>query len=201
MPEYNQKINGLSLQQLKKEIKERHQSEVYRKVFNIGSKGGAPTSAMQMWKNKYLFPYGNIASINDFDRGLQTTKASSNVVNPFSKSEMDKDLETRQQEKLFFSKYRLQISDMGGLHKCAHWVEELKKPLVITQNDVGNDLTRFVIGFPMESIPYKSDQEKKIQNLKYIVTKLGIQKLTFKKQLEDKTITEEQYGEKMEQVE
>ena len=170
------------MQKLKKEIKERHQSEVYRKVLNIGSKGGAPTSAMQMWKNKYLYPFGNIAAINDFDRGLKTTKASqSSIVNPFSKKESSKDLETRQQEKLFFSKYRLEISDMGGLHKCAHWVEELKKPLVITQEDVGNDLTRFVIGFPIESIPYKSDQEKKIQNYKYIITKLGIQKLSLKK--------------------
>ena len=46
MDNYKAKISGLSLQRLKKEIKERHQSEVYRKVLNIGSKGGAPTSAM-----------------------------------------------------------------------------------------------------------------------------------------------------------
>ena len=29
-------------------------------------------------------------------------------------------------------KYRLTIEDLGGLIKCEHWLEELKKPLNVS---------------------------------------------------------------------
>ena len=35
-------------------------------------------------------------------------------------------------EKIVKEKYRLKVSDMGGLHMCKHWIEELKKPLSIS---------------------------------------------------------------------
>ena len=35
-------------------------------------------------------------------------------------------------EKIIKEKYRIKEADMGGLHKSQHWIEELKKPLVIS---------------------------------------------------------------------
>jgi hypothetical protein len=69
---------------------------------------------------------------------------------------------------------------MGGLHMCQHWIEELKKPLVISQEDVSKDLVRFVHGFPIDSIPYQSENEKKIEKYKKAITKIRIDKLHLK---------------------
>ena len=49
---------------MKKEIKEEQEAEIWRKIFSAqdGEEGG-----LEGWKKKYLYPYGNIAPIPDFD--------------------------------------------------------------------------------------------------------------------------------------
>jgi len=55
------------------------------------------------------------------------------------------------------------VEDMGGLVNCHHWIEELKKPLMIKQGDISRDVCRFMNSFPQDAIPFKSNNEKKIE--------------------------------------
>ena len=54
---------------------------------------------------------------------------------------------------------------MGGFHKCSHWIEELKNPIQLSQDDVSKDLYRFAHAFPIEFIPYKTENQHKIENM------------------------------------
>lgn len=67
------------------------------------------------------------------------------------------------------------VDDMGGLHKCGHLIEELRTPLLISQEEVARDLVRFVHGFPIDAIPYESDNEKKIKRSRKDVTHLKVE--------------------------
>ena len=64
---------------------------------------------------------------------------------------------------------------MGGLHKCSHLLGELKRPLLISEEEVARDLVRFVHGFPMDAIPYETDNEKKIKRSHRDITHLRVE--------------------------
>lgn len=64
---------------------------------------------------------------------------------------------------------------MGGLHKCSHLLDELRAPLLISQEEVGRDLARFVHGFPMDAIPYETDNEKTIKRSRRDITHLRVE--------------------------
>ena len=66
---------------------------------------------------------------------------------------------------------------MGGLYKCAHLVEELQRPLFISQEEISKDLVRFVHGFPIDAIPYETDNEKKIKKTRRDITRIRVDKL------------------------
>lgn len=65
---------------------------------------------------------------------------------------------------------------MGGFHKCSHWIEELKNPIQLSQDDVSKDLYRFAHAFPIEFIPYKTENQHKIENMSRKITKVQIEK-------------------------
>ena len=48
---------------------------------------------------------------------------------------------------------------MGGAVKCDHWMQELKKPIMISQDEISKDLHRFAHAFPVEFIPFKTDND------------------------------------------
>ena len=63
------------------------------------------------------------------------------------------------------TKYRMKIEEFGvskGM-SILHWLEELKKPLQITQKEIGENLQRFVINFPMDTIPHITEDERNIR--------------------------------------
>ena len=49
---------------------------------------------------------------------------------------------------------------------------------------MSKDLVRFVHGFPIDSIPYQSENEKKINKYKKILTNIRIDKLHLKQKME-----------------
>ena len=63
------------------------------------------------------------------------------------------------------NKYRLTIEDLGG-HKnqwqFQHWIDEMSKPLQITQDEILQHLNRFVKSFPINAIPHQTEDEKNI---------------------------------------
>ena len=48
---------------------------------------------------------------------------------------------------------------MGGAVKCDHWMQELKKPIMISQDEISKDLYRFAHAFPVEFIPFKTNND------------------------------------------
>lgn len=49
---------------------------------------------------------------------------------------------------------------------------------------MSKDLVRFVHGFPIDSIPYQSENEKKIEKYKKTITKIKIEKLHLQKEMD-----------------
>ena len=54
-------------------MKDRQEAEIWKKVFSAhgGEEGG-----LEAWKKKYLYPFGNIAPVPDFDLGAHGDAAA-----------------------------------------------------------------------------------------------------------------------------
>jgi hypothetical protein len=121
--------DNFSLKQLKKQIKEGQESEVWTMIFS--SKEGE--SCLKTWKKKYMYPFGDIAPIKDFEK----TDLQGEIQKMVKSSSSNLSLNVDEEDKIAFErivkqKYRVTIEDMGGLHMCQHWIEEIKKPLSIS---------------------------------------------------------------------
>ena len=76
------------------------------------------------------------------------------------------------------------VDDLGGLTVSAHWIEELSTPLKISSDQIHRDLIIFMMRFPINSIPYSTDTEKKIKMLKKEIIKIKIKVLKLKQKHE-----------------
>ena len=80
-------------------------------------------------------------------------------------------------EELMSNKYRITIEDLGGSKRkylFQHWIDELSKPLQVTQQEIREHLNRFVKSFPVNSIPHQTEDEKNIDEFKRKITKTKV---------------------------
>lgn len=67
-PEFKEKINDFTnIDKIKQDIKKDRAERVWNQIFkpdlNLGKLG-----ILQIWKQKYLYPYGNIMPLNQFEQ-------------------------------------------------------------------------------------------------------------------------------------
>jgi len=188
---------NLNVDQLREKVKMDNAEKVWNKIFKPDAKLGK-LGILYQWKAKYLFPYGDIAPLRDFETDMSSkqphakTKSARQGASTRPQDEFEQELQQRLPvemrnfldsqphrtfEKLINEKYRLSVEDMGGLQYCAHWVEELKQPILISQDQVSKDLHRFSNAFPIEFIPFKTDAEITIENLQKRIKRIQIKKM------------------------
>jgi hypothetical protein len=86
--------------------------------------GGGDVSAIQQWKRKYLYPFGDIAPIQkhgELKRPLVDVAKVKSVEKMIEELEIQEGVSNKPVEKSYFeelmtNKYRLTIEDLGG-HK------------------------------------------------------------------------------------
>ena len=69
-----------------------------------------------------------------------------------------------------------------------HFIKELGQPITIKQDEISRDLYRFVEQFPVDLIPFKSENEVQIENIVKRIKKLQSKKINHSqnlKQLEE----------------
>lgn len=81
-------------------------------------------------------------------------------------------------ERLINEKYRLKREELGASHMAEHFIKELQQPITIKQEEISRDLYRFVEQFPVDLIPFKSENEVQIENIVKRIKKLQAKKIS-----------------------
>ena len=103
----------------KQDILEEQQKDIMEQLY-----GGGNVSAIQQWKRKYLYPFGDIAPIQkhgELKRPLVDITKVKSVEKMIEELEIQEGVSSKPVEKSYFeelmtNKYRLTIEDLGG-HK------------------------------------------------------------------------------------
>ena len=143
---------------IKKDKAERVWNQIFKPDLNLGKLG-----ILYIWKQKYLFPYGNITAINEFENqqtdNRPNQKSQSSLRSRSQQPDQPQHDETtinKTFDNLVHNKYRMTVDDIGGEVMARHWIEEISKPISITQFEINQDLQRLGSTFPIDVIPYKS---------------------------------------------
>jgi len=64
MDEDKKKLSKMSVKNLREELKKKSEELVWKKIFSAKDS----SNLLDQWKNKYLYPFGNIAPMKDHER-------------------------------------------------------------------------------------------------------------------------------------
>ena len=111
------------------------------------------------WKNKYLYPFGDIAPIPD-DQADGKKGSTEMIYDSFATHvDMQSGINQSSFQKLIGKKYQLPFSVVGENNE---WLNELQQPLSITIAEIKKDLRKFSVGFPRDKIPHLSHEEERL---------------------------------------
>jgi hypothetical protein len=179
-----------NLEKLKEGIKVDNANSVWNKIFKLDPLLGR-LGILYHWKSKYLFPYGDVAPLRDFEEDPVSKKPSKYATSQGQSDQSIQNIESmlpvelqnslenqpvKTFETLINNKYRLCIEDLGGEVLGAHLLDELSRPINITQDQISKDLHRISNAFPTEFIPCMTDAEILIESLQKKIKKLDLKK-------------------------
>lgn len=110
--------------------------------------------SVDYWKNKFLYPYGDIAPMKDNTATTEPEELHEENHVYGGKQAAEK-VQITSLAKLISSKYRFPVE------KCykKEWLAELQKPLNVQADDILRDLYKFVKDFPVEIVPHLNSDE------------------------------------------
>ena len=144
--EFQKGISAHSLNKVKKEIQES----------TAASQWAAVNTGLDQWKQKYLYPFGNIAPIPDAT-GKVTEELYGGLASQVDLENGAPSVSKDAFAKMVRVKYQLPISVAGTIEE---WRLELQKPITVTVYEIKKDLRKFIRGFPTERVPHLTAAEE-----------------------------------------
>ena len=135
IPGHKKKARAYGLDKVKKDIQDQA-AESKRKDLNLN---------VDYWKNKFLFPFGDIAPIKSKARELPDTD-----INAAAGSEKGDSFSSIMSKKYFYPLENIEKKE---------YLEELQRPINVQIEEIVKDLYKFIKDFPQDVIPHMTDEE------------------------------------------
>lgn len=170
----NLKTHKYDIEEQHKQIENKH----WEDLFKDSRRNGV---SLEKFQKRYLYPFAEIMPLKKIKS--KTSLSNDNLEEmEHAMQELKEMTQSNKFQAIMDTKYRMKLDEFGvskGMSIC-HWLEELKKPLQITQKEIGENLQRFVINFPLDTIPHITEDERnikiiedEIQQLEFDWKKLG----------------------------